>query len=182
MNTRCLSAAAACAALALVACQQPPEAGKVSQVTAVDLYDAFARQEIAAGQKFGGKSLLVSGTVSDVGRDIAGTAYVALATSSKLFSVQCSFPEREVAPLAGLHRGDRVRLRRLKLGPRCETPGNGPGFGLDGAKLVGCCSAPTWPAADGPFSAPNTSTVPDLTSPRAHGPGSSAPAGHYPDC
>jgi tRNA_anti-like len=89
-----------------------------SEISATDLYQRFADQEIAAAQTFAGKSILIDGTVGGVGRDL-GAAYVALKTNSTVFSVQCYFKAEHAKVLAALRTGQEVRLRgtvRKKLG------------------------------------------------------------------
>ena len=79
-----------------------------SSITAEQLHSAYETNAIAAEQRFQGKRFVVTGVVESVDKDMWGTPYVRLDTSSILFGVKCKFSNKDIASLAGLSKGQRV--------------------------------------------------------------------------
>jgi len=63
---------------------------------------------VAADAKYKGKVLDVSGTVTEIGNDMLGDAFVAL-YGDGMFSVQCFFNDK--AQLAAINKGQKVQLK-----------------------------------------------------------------------
>ena len=80
-------------------------------VSAVRLYADYDSNEVAADQKYKGKTLLVSGTVNDIGKDIMGTMYVTLVGHGVIGQVQCFFAKSHAGELAGLSKGMSVSVK-----------------------------------------------------------------------
>lgn len=84
-----------------------PEAIKV---TASTLAKAYADNEVAADQKYKGKTVEVSGTVKDIGV-MLGNAFVILEGNQILSDIQCFFDRSQDGELASLKKGTSIVLR-----------------------------------------------------------------------
>lgn len=83
----------------------------VGQVDATDLYAEYQANAIAAGERYEEKRWLISGVVTNIGRDLAGTPYVVLGASVlPTVGVQCLFHDRENELLAQLSVGNTIRV------------------------------------------------------------------------
>jgi len=80
-------------------------------VSAVRLFADYDSNEVAADQKYKGKTLLVSGTVNDIGKDIMDTMYVTLVGDGVIGQVQCFFAKSHAGALAGLSKGMNVSVK-----------------------------------------------------------------------
>jgi len=78
-------------------------------VSVAELISAYEGNEVAADRRYKGQSLVVSGVVDNVGKDIINTMYVAL-KGEGVWGVQCMFDDSHENQLAGLSKGDRVTL------------------------------------------------------------------------
>ena len=85
----------------------PPDA----TISATALGSAYNANQVAADGKYKDKDLLISGTISSIGVDIAGTSYVTLKSEEIALGVQCMFDDKYKSRLAELHKGDRVNIR-----------------------------------------------------------------------
>ena len=75
-------------------------------ITATDLHAAYTANEIAADQKYKGKTLRVSGEIADIGKDILATPYVVLDRARhEINRVQFMFPKKR------LNRRSRTSLK-----------------------------------------------------------------------
>lgn len=81
------------------------------EVDARTLYADYEANDIAAGDKYEDKEVIVSGVIASVGRDILDDPYVALETGNPIGSVQCMLADEEKDKAAGLAKGEGVRLR-----------------------------------------------------------------------
>ncbi len=88
-------------------------AGVDERVTAPKLVGYYMENEIAADQRFKDKTLLVSGTVVSIGKDIMDTPYVTLSAEpyETFRTVQASFTKDAEGDLAYLRRGQHVQVR-----------------------------------------------------------------------
>lgn len=89
-----------------IADQAPAQ--KIAAVLLVSNYEA---NEVAADQNYKGKTLLVTGTVDDIGRDIMKTLYLTLTGVGPLANVQCYFAQSHESQLAGLSKGMNVLVK-----------------------------------------------------------------------
>lgn len=78
-------------------------------VSAENLIAAYEENEVAADQQYKGKSIVVTGTVSRIGKDLLNTMYVAT-KGRGLWEVQCMFDDSQEGKLAGLSKGTKVTL------------------------------------------------------------------------
>lgn len=90
---------------AAVPAKEPPQAIKVS---ASDLMAEYDANEIAADAKYKGKLLEVSGTISDIGKDILDNPYIALKTQEAFSSVQCMLKDSEKDRASSLAKGTQI--------------------------------------------------------------------------
>lgn len=79
-------------------------------IAATALYADYNSNEVAADQKFKGKTLLVKGTIEDIGKDLLNTMYVTLAGNGMLANVQCFFGPAHETQIAGLRKGMTVSI------------------------------------------------------------------------
>lgn len=82
------------------------------EVTANELWNAFDENEIDAEQKYNGKTVRITGIVSDINSaDTFTSANVLLAVDNSYFgSVQCNFNSENANALATLNKGQSVTI------------------------------------------------------------------------
>ena len=78
-------------------------------VSADQLYREYSDNEIAADTTYKNKSVVVSGTVKSLGKDILGSPYVVL-DAGFLLGVQCVFSRSDTS-LARVSKGDSISVR-----------------------------------------------------------------------
>jgi len=98
-------------AMALASGDKPERNVKdLPRVPAAQLYAEYASNEVAADNKYKGKTIIVTGMVEKIGKDLTDDTYVALATGQMIFSVQCFFDAGHEAELAKVAIGNMVAL------------------------------------------------------------------------
>ena len=80
-------------------------------VSAEELMSAYTANEVAADGRYKGKVVVVSGSVTTVGKDILDNMYVTLQTKDSFREIQCSFDKSHEGELARLKKRDRVTIR-----------------------------------------------------------------------
>lgn len=95
---------------------EPAPAPEVIKVTAVAMYADYEANEVAADQKYEGKEIEVTGTISTIGKDIMDEPYVALKTNSPIFTVQCMFDKSNADALVTLKENQVITLRGKSAG------------------------------------------------------------------
>ena len=80
------------------------------KVSAVDLYNAYQNNSIAADEKYKDKLLEVKGAVVTIGKDILGTKFIALKTPNLVNVVQCMVKDSDSEKLTSLNKGDIVSV------------------------------------------------------------------------
>lgn len=85
-------------------------AAEVVRVTAQALYSEYESNEIAADAKYAGQPILVSGTVTEVGKDMFGNMYVSLKTNHIFGTVVCYFDDANVASLSKVKQGQYMNI------------------------------------------------------------------------
>ena len=83
---------------------------EVMSVTATQLYSDYKGNQVAADEKYKGKTLEVSGTISTIGKDILDTMYVSLKTGDIIGAVQCMLEDSELEKAANLTQGQQITL------------------------------------------------------------------------
>lgn len=74
------------------------------------LMKAYDKNEVAADQKYKGKTIRLTGQVDDVGKDIMDNIYITFIMPSEweIRNVQCFFDDKHASELADLEKGDEV--------------------------------------------------------------------------
>jgi hypothetical protein len=86
--------------------QQPAAQFMASQIVA-----EYEANEVAADGRYKGRTIVVSGTIETIGKDISDTPYVTLKGGEYEFrSVQAFFEEKDLAQLAQLRKGQDVYI------------------------------------------------------------------------
>lgn len=87
--------------------ERDPEARVAARV----LFSDYEENEVAADQKFKGKTILVTGQVDDIKKDLMNSMYVTLTGDGVFGHVQCYFAQAHEAQLAGLRKGMTVSIK-----------------------------------------------------------------------
>lgn len=81
-------------------------------ITAQELFKEYESNEVSADTKYKEKVVQVSGTVSDIGKDILDNPYVVVGSFGDLgLGVQCTFAESQNATISELKKGDAVSIK-----------------------------------------------------------------------
>jgi len=126
-----LCAAVLWGVILLVPAPDRKDAGTTARVMAVSpggLADAYQRNEVAADQRYRDQPVMVSGMVAEIGRGLAGGAYLILTGQGG--AVRCEFPGKSEGQVAALAKGQSVTVQGTGAGlsmgmPRlkeCELP------------------------------------------------------------
>jgi tRNA(Ile2) C34 agmatinyltransferase TiaS len=114
--------------LALVAapgCNKPrPASAKdepmepVAKLTTEELLAEYQKNEVGADQKYKDKLIQLTGTVSEVQKDIVGRYYVGLGApqENEMFDVMCYLDKSAFEDAGKLKKGDKVTLKGLCQG------------------------------------------------------------------
>jgi len=90
--------------------QNNVQATPAIKVSASELYADYKANQVAADTKYKGKTVEVTGTINNIGKDILDTPYVALNAGDILSVVQCMFDKSDSAQLATLAKDTRITL------------------------------------------------------------------------
>src|SRR5262249_37331209 len=81
------------------------------RVLAVDLFDEYEKNEVAADQQYRGRWLSVTGTVKGIGKDIVRETYVVLGDNpDRIQGTQAFFAASNADEVATFSKGQRVTL------------------------------------------------------------------------
>lgn len=83
---------------------------EVVAISARDLYTAYEDNEVAADLNYKGKQIEVTGTVKDIGKDIADRMYIIFDTDVVLGGIQVYFPKSEAESVAKINKGEQVTI------------------------------------------------------------------------
>ncbi len=78
-------------------------------ITAPDLLQSYHANEVAADQRFKGKTILVTGIVESINKDFMDDIYIVLQGDGYFMNVHCSFENENVA--ANLSKGEQITLK-----------------------------------------------------------------------
>jgi hypothetical protein len=87
-----------------------PEAPAGIKVTAAELMQAYVDNKVKADDTYKDKTVEVSGVVSEVGKDIMNSPYVALKTKEMIYTVQVYFTDEENKKLGDLKKGQSIKV------------------------------------------------------------------------
>ena len=89
-----------------------PEPEEVISVSAVELYNQFDSNAVAAKDNYKGKTIQVTGTIGSIDESVWGTYYITLNADEYGFSsIQCFFPKDAASTLATLGSGQTVTVK-----------------------------------------------------------------------
>lgn len=105
--------------LALAACETEEQVAKEIEslapdyvLTAQQLFNDYEANEVGADAKYKDKVLLVTGVVTDIGKDIFDTPQIQMTFDQFGFQgVQCSFADKEVPGIASISKGQTVTVK-----------------------------------------------------------------------
>lgn len=93
------------------------------KLSADDLFTAYKANEVSADAKYKGKTLAVSGTVSEIGKDFTDAPYVKLSVAENQFEgVQAVFSKSSNDELAKLQKGQSITVTCTGNGMVIGTP------------------------------------------------------------
>lgn len=75
------------------------------------LMSAYEENEVAADSLYKGQTIIISGQIDDIGKDILDAPYVMVGRGDGLFGVQCMFDKRHEGALGRLRKGMGVRIQ-----------------------------------------------------------------------
>jgi hypothetical protein len=87
------------------------ESTTIISISAQQLYQEYAANEVAADQKYKGQILSVTGTVDAIAKDITDNIYVTLKGDEFLGDVQCFFADEHTNETAQLSKGMRITVK-----------------------------------------------------------------------
>lgn len=90
--------------------------------TAVNMFNAYNRNEMAADQEYMGRKIRVAGTVSDISSTYDNTAQVSLETDNQFMSVKTSGDRNFDAKAAQLRKGQSIRMTCIGAGEVMGMP------------------------------------------------------------
>ncbi|WP_028491971.1 hypothetical protein [Thioalkalivibrio sp. ALE19] len=81
------------------------------RVSAQQLFSEYDANEVRAGQTYEDTVVAVTGTVNNIGRDIADTPYITFETENPIVGIQCMLAESDAGLAASVDSGDRITLK-----------------------------------------------------------------------
>ncbi|MCX5952459.1 MAG: hypothetical protein NTZ40_02960 [Cyanobacteria bacterium] len=79
--------------------------------TADQLYSEYDANQVSADTKYKGKIVVITGPISDIGKDVTDTAYVIIGGTGLLNGAQCMFPKGQESLLGSLSKGQQVSAK-----------------------------------------------------------------------
>jgi hypothetical protein len=80
-------------------------------LSANQLVSDYEANEVAADAKYKGVTVVVSGSIESIGKDIMDQAYVVIGGQGFLDGVQCTFTKGEESSVARLSKGQQVTIK-----------------------------------------------------------------------
>ena len=90
--------------------------------TAINMFNAYNRNEMAADQEYTGRRIRVAGIVSDISSTYDNTAQVSLETDNQFMSVKTSGDREFDAKAAQLYKGQSIRMTCIGAGEVMGMP------------------------------------------------------------
>ena len=89
-----------------------PVAKTTIQVSATEISQAYADNEVSADSKYKNQLVEITGIIDTIGKDILGTPYITLKGSQAFLSdVQCMFPDKSLQEKLGtLSKGQKITV------------------------------------------------------------------------
>lgn len=92
-----------------------PRPSSTGVLTAEELRQAFALNEVSAASRFDGQALKVSGTIKAIELDIMDNPVVRMQTADKFTTVSATFPKEAKGRIGGLAPGQEVTVLCMKV-------------------------------------------------------------------
>jgi hypothetical protein len=92
------------------ATNSPSSVSAAAKISAEDLYKSFQSNEVAAADRYKGKTLIVSGTLGNMG-EAMGSTYVFLVDDHQTPMVECFFPDEQKDSLSRLKKGQTMSIK-----------------------------------------------------------------------
>ena len=80
------------------------------RATASQLYASYSANEVAADDKFKGKSIAVTGEIYQISKNVFGSVYLVLNTGNEFASVHATLADESAAQAAHLSKGVKITL------------------------------------------------------------------------
>jgi hypothetical protein len=80
-------------------------------LSADQLYSEYDANQVAADAKYKGKVVSITGSISDIGKDVTDTAYVIIGGTGILNGAQCMFPKGQESLIGNLSKGQQVTAK-----------------------------------------------------------------------
>ncbi|HOS88348.1 MAG TPA: hypothetical protein PLG37_02645 [Candidatus Pacearchaeota archaeon] len=89
----------------------PAQQQSYTRVAAVDLAAEYKANQVAADDKYKNKTIEVSGTIYNIGKDILDAPYVVLSGTDMVTNIQCMFDKSDQSQLTSLAKDTKIVLR-----------------------------------------------------------------------
>jgi len=89
----------------------PPEPVQAVRVSALTLWNAYQANEVSADQAYKGQTLIVTGRVSSIGKDMFNDVFLSLRSPNEFMGVRANIADSEERRAAALSKGAGVILR-----------------------------------------------------------------------
>lgn len=89
---------------------EAPTTVNATEISALELDNAFKANEVAAHQKYGDTPLLVTGSVTSIALDFSNSPYVTLAGQNPFVGVQAALGDGSKEKSAKIHKGQKLIL------------------------------------------------------------------------
>ncbi|MGS1028816.1 OB-fold protein [Burkholderia glumae] len=80
------------------------------EISAVDLYNAYKANEVAADAKYKGKQIKITGIVGTIGKDVMDDPYITLVAVNDFETVNVYFSKARIDDLSKLNKGDSISV------------------------------------------------------------------------
>ena len=84
---------------------------RIIEISARELMQAYKANEVDADVRYKDKTLVVSGTVDNIKKDIFNTLYITLETGEFLSSIQCYFDDSHEKELGNIQKGQSLTIK-----------------------------------------------------------------------
>lgn len=90
--------------------------------TADQVVSAYSENTVAADMNYKGKTVKVSGSISDINTDFLGYPYLVLSTKNQFMGPQFKFDKNDLERLASLKKGEGIEVVCKGIGDVAKVP------------------------------------------------------------
>jgi hypothetical protein len=101
---------------------KPKRSSERVGVSAADLYKDYKANEVSADDKYKGKTLKMSGTITSINKGIGDSMYLVYSTSNQFEGVQAHLAASQKSKAAGLSKGASVTVECIGDGMIIGSP------------------------------------------------------------